>query len=794
MSPKLRAAIVHSLMVLGAAGLAAASVYLLVWGDKAFKKKALDNEAVAVRDSEALILDAEERLASGRGIEPVKERLIEMEEGFLSNDQMRRRLLVLGDIYMINYKRDPDDPDRVLYYDLAAKSYERALEYCKGLGKEAERNEIIRRMAEMYMESKDYAKAIALVSSSKELQSLPIDRWHFKMIEAQCLLQSGKPYSAANAFGAVADECEDKALWGEAIVRQGQTYVDAAANPEMLKSFLTKDGSYPEGSAASQAAVDEEVKKLLASAMADFEKALTKANSFDKAAGDAKLGMLRIAVLRKDKKAAYEIVNSIQASPMLMRDKAESMVALARLHESLGEYKTAIKLLEACSQSYPLSSMFIQISMDLYDYYKKADEWEKAFTVAERVVMRGPDNATLKRIVDDLSPDRSEMLDLIRRNPARDHYIDRLQAMLDKIKETRPESWKTIQHQANLILTTLLFISGKYPQAEKAILGSLEAPLIPKKISDELYYLDLECALKAQSSSPAIVAVRAKRYLQSFPTGKYYQDALSALLDAYFEMGLYDSALEVARRMYMDDLMRRSANGKPSKYWIRTVAKIGECYAKLGKYDRANQILRDNSKEILASSDPAGAFKIWSKMAELRGQEYEAMRRLDVVIPRLRDSSDRADLIVARYLLQLKVGNDKDFQEARELLAKIVSSSKIEKDQKRDLERQLYKGLLEYAFNAKSDAFQELLDAAVKSFGDESWPQYWLLLSLSQLYGKEALGTMIEKYERILSDENAFKSKDSSEAAQFVRRQLDLIKSLNEIVEKAKTLKNERRL
>jgi phage gpG-like protein len=130
-----------------------------------------------------------------------------------------------------------------------------------------------------------------------------------------------------------------------------------------------------------------------------------------------------------------------------------------------------------------------------------------------------------------------------------------------------------------------------------------------------------------------VVVVRARRYLHEFPVGKYYQDALASMLDAYFNMELYDSALEVAKRLYMDDLMKRNSNGKPGKYWIETVARIGECYAKTGNLEKANTILRDNAKAILASEDPYNAFRIWAGLAAERGQYFEAMRRLDIAHP-----------------------------------------------------------------------------------------------------------------------------------------------------------------
>jgi len=791
MNQKLKSFVVALTTLLGAGALATAVVCVVIWGDQKYREYVLSEESKVIQAAETTLLEAEERISAGRSPEPVAGKLMGMDEGILSNDQMRRRLLVLGDINMLYYKKNADDPDQKYYYDLASKFYERAMEYAKGSGKESERNEIIRRMAEMYADNKDWDKAIKLVSKSVGLQMLPEDRWRLKMIEAECLLKSGRLYHAAEKYSSVADECDDRSIWAEALVDRGMIMIEAASSEKLMQSYLNKDGKPSEPSLA-QVSFKDERKRLLNSAISDFGQVLAKTTSIDRASGQAKLGILRIYAMEKDKVKAYEMVNAIQASPMSMKDKAESFVMLAKLHESLGEYKTAIKLLEACTANYPLTSMFIPISMDLYDYYKKSGEWEKAFSVAERVVMRGADNETAKKLIEDFSPDKSEMINDISLSERRDNYIDRLNEILDKIRNTRPEAWKLVQHQANLIMAKLLFISAKYGQAEKVIAASLQVSLVPKNIEDELLHMDLECAIKSEVS-PAVVVARAKRYLQFFPLGKYYQDSLSAMLDAYYELKMYDMALEISKKLYVDDLMKRAGKGASNPYWLTTVARIGECYQKLGKYDRANLILKDNAPALMDMKSPGDVFKTWSDIALERGQPLEAIRRLDVILPKIEDPSTKADLMVARYLLQLKVGNYKDFEVTKGLLQRISTSSKLPEAQKLSLRRELYKGLLEYAFKNKPSEVSELLDQVIKGFSGESWPQYWILLSLSQLYGSEGLETLSKKHEETLKNDLAFKPSDSY-TVNFIKKQLELIHSLVEIDEKANMLKNERGL
>jgi hypothetical protein len=159
MNAKLKKAIINSALVAGAMLIAGLIVTALIFSDRVFKKRALERDAQAVRDAELTILEAEERLSNGRSVEPIIERLAGMDESLLSNSQLRRRLLALGDSYMLLSKRSERPREKELYNDLAVKSFERAAEFAKGPGLEAERCEIARRMAEMYFAAKDYAKA-----------------------------------------------------------------------------------------------------------------------------------------------------------------------------------------------------------------------------------------------------------------------------------------------------------------------------------------------------------------------------------------------------------------------------------------------------------------------------------------------------------------------------------------------------------------------------------------------------------------------------------------------------------
>jgi len=260
---------------------------------------------------------------------------------------------------------------------------------------------------------------------------------------------------------------------------------------------------------------------------------------------------------------------------------------------------------------------------------------------------------------------------------------------------------------------------------------------------------------------------------------------------------MYSEAITVSKKIYVDEMNTAKLERENSfnqNLWLKTVAIIGLCYEKLGYYDKSNKIVRAYSERLLKTPFAAEVFLGWAEIAAEKGQLQEAIRRIEVVLPYARGVDEKAQLHVAQYLLKLQLGAIKDFNKAKKLLDIIEKSRAISPETRKNVERKLYEGLLEYTYkNSRTADFNNLLEKTMAEFKNETWPIYWVLRSLTPLFGKAGLETLSEKHKEILRTASGFVTKDK-EAYDFINYQLKLINSLVNIENTMKKLKTERGL
>jgi len=268
-----------------------------------------------------------------------------------------------------------------------------------------------------------------------------------------------------------------------------------------------------------------------------------------------------------------------------------------------------------------------------------------------------------------------------------------------------------------------------------------------------------------------------------FPAGPHYVLALDTLQESYYEMGAYQSALDISKKMYVDGLNRMKLGLQTKKEkdrWTKTVAKIGQCYYKLGNIDKAEQLMRSYSREFLQQPYVGEVYTDWSGIALGREQVKEATRRLDVAIPRVKDVEQRTKMRVARNLLKLKRIKEIDYLRAVSLLTRIGESKMLRPELKKELQQELGEALLEYNYNNRPESFIAFLDKMLLDFKDEPWLEYWLMKSLTPLFGTLELHNLAKKLRVTLDRDFTDKSKNIL-AYQFLKKQLDIINSLSAI-------------
>ncbi|OGV56736.1 MAG: hypothetical protein A2017_09725 [Lentisphaerae bacterium GWF2_44_16] len=770
------------LILVGSVAISGAIIFLTIKGEQKYRDYFQRREIQRLMDTEKTLVKYEKD-ASGKKIDQVMRNISSMDASILSPSQMRRRFILMGDININYYLDSAKQKDRQYYFDLAVKFYDRAIDYSET---REQKNEILRKIAGFYMKNHNWEKAVNLFMEADSSIMSPEERWNLKLNEAECYKHLKKYHDTLALLSQVADECDNDEIWGIALREKADLLLKASQDPAILK-IITQN---------PEATLEKFSQKLQDEAFNNYSEIVKELPALNTQASMSNLGLLEIYVLRKDKSAAYDLANKIQSSSAPLNDKAISLILLAKLEENLENYNAAIDILETCMKRYPKSQLRVKISMTLYDLYKKTEQWEKAFSIAESLFMYKPEEESVIRLVEDFSMDKNKLLYVISSSPQKDSFVSKTKLMITNLRDSYPDLWKKIQNDAYFIFAELLYLSDKYDAAEKELVTCLNTPKNSLQLIEKIYYLDMMCAVNGKRS-PVIQIIRAKRYLAKYPDGKFYKEALLTLLDAYYKMDMYPEAITVSKKIYVDEMntvKRARENSFNQNLWLKTVAIIGLCYEKLGYYDKANKIIKAYSDRLLKTPFAPEVFIEWAKVAQEKGQIQEAIRRIEVVLPYAKDIDEKARLYVAQYLLKLSLGETKDFNKTKRLLGIIEKSGKISPETKKDIERELYEGLLEYTYkNSLTADFNSLLEKTMDKFKDETWPIYWVLRSLSPLFGKTGLETLSEKHKEILKTASGFVTKDK-ETYDFINDQIKLINSLVNIENTMKKLKTERGL
>ncbi|OGV54736.1 MAG: hypothetical protein A2X49_09695 [Lentisphaerae bacterium GWF2_52_8] len=772
---KSKAIFIQSAIVLLAALIASALIYGLLQGEQKFKDMALEKKIAKAKKIEDALMNGKDHISEKR-FEYARRAIANLDEKDLNTEQKRRYLLIIGDINVLRCQNAKEPEIRQFYLDMATKFFAQAAAIS---GSKEEKNEIIRRNAILFLDHKDWARALSSFREAESYQILPEDRWKILLQEAQCLSQLHRNYEQLQVLSQVADESDDRDIWAQATLSKASLLVSACLDPEIMKTITAPKETL------SAKELTTKFKKEAEEAYLKIIKDMPAVNDFS---ATAEVGLLRLAIMDKNRIRAYEIGNKIQESGGAMKEKAESILLLGKLEEDSGNVLVAIRTLELCMKRYPKTTLRLDVLTSLYRLYTKNEAWEKAFNTLEDLFVHEPDEKTISGLMKQLSSD-SKIVEVLAASDAKADYDRRLEYMLAYLRKSHPIIWRNIENDAYLLYARLLFLCGNYERAEKELEMCLNTPKNTEAQIETIYYLDMSSAVKGKKD-PVVCITRARRYLNSFPKGAHYQEALMNLLDSYYKMGLFEAAISISRKIYVDDLSKDNLYAQ-NPFWIKTVARIGQCYQKLGENEKSNKILRANNSLFLDKPYAGEVFLSWSRDAEAANQLSEAIRRIELVLPSVVDTDTRAELYVAQYLLKLKNDGIRDFNDARLLLSKIGASKSLAEEKKRVLRRQLYEGLLEYAFANSPEHINGLLDELVPEFKDQNWPEIWILKSLSRMFGHTELETLGKKHKETL--ENVYKDKNT-ETVKFIREQVKLINSVVEIENTVKKLKTERGL
>ncbi len=658
--------------------------------------------------------------------------------------------------------------------NLILKYYQHAYELTR-LSKD--KKTINRKIASILMNNKKWNDAVIMFRDSESYLMSPEERWKTRLDWAECLRNNHEEGKAVALLTQVIEESDVENIWAKAVRQKAEILFEICGSISMLERY--KDNN-PDQDEITFENTLEQAKDL-------YEHLISELSSLHKEAFQAQLGLMRLNAHERQYDSVYRIANRLNASSASKDDKIECLTILADMEEVDGNYDAAAGFLQQILNRFSEEHVSAPIFFRLYTLLITQKKWDKAFFVAEKLAAKAKDNTIALSILNDLYPNQNNILNNLILLDDKFNYLSRAQSMVDTLKNVDYPNWLAVEDAADFVTAVLTFHSEKYEEAAELFADYLTQALNSQNF-ESILYLDV-LASKNRQLEPVAVVLKAKRYLYEFTDGNHYEEVLMALLNSYYEMGLYEEALNIAKKSFVKELVNMGKAGEftSNDQWLSTVAKIGQCYAVLGDYEKTNQIFRTYSKELLTNPQGLTAYMNWINMAKTKGQNYEAIRRYDLVKPNIIDPSEKLAIKTEREMLAMLVNLPRAYENGQQILVEIIEDEVMPPEEKRKLLKRIYEVLLDQAFLNHPEDVDILLENILVQFKNEAWIEYWLLRSLTSKYGNIDIVELKEIHEDILSKIKT-NSNDKETTFNFLLTQLDLITSLAGSEERVKKL------
>ena len=771
--------------VLAGVLIAVGIIMLVMKGGTAYTKKLQDEElknTIAIEDT---LTRTQAVIESGNDITPCISMMEKIANKTMLSEQKLKYNILWGDIYIIRYRNTAQEKIRQIFYNRAVKQYNIAAQ----LAPTPEvRGSLYRRNAALHMEAGEWREALDLFQNAYTLVTNPVERWGIDLAMANCYLKCKMPDRAVLQLDkAIASDNDD--IWAAAMLAKADIYLKALTDQGIRDSIAAALSARDRDLAEAQKnrRLPAYCELRASELYRDVAERIPKVSRYY---SEAQLGLIRLAVVKRDGPEAYRLANRLMSGPSGKDDRVKAILLLAELEENRERYQDAIGLIKKALEKYPIEASRVNTGLRLYNLYKKIKNWDAAFSIARNLFQQSSDPEAICRLIDDFSSGKNMIFDIIVNSSDREFYLKQLLGIFAAMEVSHPVEWRQIKVNAYYVLAQLYYACGDYANAAKSINQCYLNSDHPDNIEEKILRLDFRCAIKSKAPKSVIIC-RASRYLNHYPHGEIYREVLLHLLRCYCDTQLYQPALLIARKIYADELDSFSdRNKKADELWMETIAVIAECYYRLGEFDKAAKLIRNFARQLLNEQYGPKIYYTWAGMAIDKQQEAEAIRRLGVALMYNPEHVVKLKLQVAQSLLLIKSGSLKDFYDAAGLLRSIMKDPELSQTQRDEYQRVLSEALLNYSMEyGMTKDFDLLLGNLIKKDSSRLWCQYWVLKALTPAFQTASLQTLNRKHEEILQSEYLKIIKDQW-TQEFIRDQLVLIRSLIGIEERMDKLKN----
>ncbi|UDQ98250.1 hypothetical protein AAEX28_14870 [Lentisphaerota bacterium WC36G] len=523
-----------------------------------------------------------------------------------------------------------------------------------------------------------------------------------------------------------------------------------------------------------------------------------KNSSLDEFAS-AKVGLFAINLNSNDEIDSYSAVNSILNSTFDDSHKVEALFALAIHEEEKNNIQQAINIMHGALTNYRRIASAKGAYIKLYNYYKDMGDWDGAFSMAKEL-LNDPNNfKTLVYLSNDFASDDNPLFKMLENEKKVDAYIKALEDIISIYKTQMPREWQQIKFQTNFIIAQSAFRIANYKLSQKYLNEFYLESFPDNETAEKVLFLDINLA-KQQKLSPVVIISRCLRYFSNVNKGENYKEVMAVLLDNYYKCGLYSEAINTAKKIYLDELKQLTTQGKSQKIaisdknWLRTVAKIGQCYAKRGDYYQSDLILKQYSLDFLNKDYATDIYIDWAKVSSALQQYYEARRRYDIAWVKTEDDNQKLKIDIERLLLDFKYRKFlENFYNDSNALLDLINNSKnnFTNEEKKNYSRLIYEAMLELALE-KHDSlmYSKVLERIMNLYGSDYWPGYWALRDIINEDGENDINVIL-KNSKMYIKKIPQKTELQKKYLQIVQDQVDIINNLNQTKDDIASIKKE---
>ncbi|NQZ57098.1 MAG: hypothetical protein HRT88_06460 [Lentisphaeraceae bacterium] len=447
---------------------------------------------------------------------------------------------------------------------------------------------------------------------------------------------------------------------------------------------------------------------------------------------------------------------------------------MAELELSRNKIDRSNSYLTKLIRNHPQHPLTSKTFLKFYHILKKQKEWDRALYLAYQVANVNIENNTKLKLVEDLGLQEGSLLNQLNlKNPRTKKFIE---SIITSAKAQNTYDQSLILYAQSCYQLQL----GNYYEADIKFSKYLRTPSF-QKYNETIYYNYLLSSVKAKQP-PIIRALRSRLYLNNHFDRNRSQTVMLHLMDAYFDMGLWEESIAAAKKIFNSEIKRMGIEKdhyKASDEWLKAIARIGQSYHFNDQDNKAQELFSIFTKQFKASPNAAEIFVDWAATAA-QHRPYESIERLDVIIPHINNSADFLRLTSLRNVKRLELNIEKSRSEAYNLLKLLKEKNKLlDTRTKKDLSLQIHKALFNNTityYPEDIDKIKEILLSSVKEFPQDTWPYASILQWHTKSTNKENKKTINNIISKLKS--GPAPAHDNIQSTEALKKHTELLKAL----------------